>query len=231
MPEVQLGRLAWIPIYYNLSPAGIVKARADLPHNAQPGEVWFVQEDGSEHRYVWTGNSWWTTEWVAPTDVDNPKYSLPENFLLTNLTLCCERAEKSISKRWLKVGFRPLVGEPLKLDPEEKSLGFAAAPASNGGSLVLRVPDGCVISKLQIVGKTAGIAVWYRQILGPTNFKLGPESPISQGQVRPGFDTKEPRSDGEGYEASQAGSIMTALQILKDPDATWSILIAYRPVL
>jgi hypothetical protein len=149
------------------------------------------------------------------------RVSLPKNALLTDLVLGVIRSSDNPKYRWLRCGCRTLVYKPLQLE-EEKFLGTIVAPAHDGGSDQLSVPDGSVVSAIEIVDLYS-LSIWYRQYIGPADFKLGPE--------RPGIPTKEPRSQGDGNEATVGGCTMTGFQLQKDPDQTLAIKIMYRPVL
>jgi hypothetical protein len=146
------------------------------------------------------------------------KTSIPPNSVLSGLQLGKTAKE---GPRWLNVGYRTIQGQyELKLGAEN-SLPTAAPPKNNGGGNPIHVPEGSIVSDLQL-GSSA-LTVWYSKVESPSDFKLGPE-------VK-GVGTKEPHDNGGGNKAGQDGYTITGFQWLKDPDGTLALNLWYRQVL
>jgi hypothetical protein len=146
------------------------------------------------------------------------KISIPQNAVLSRLQL--GKGEKS-GPRWLTVGYRSIQGERKLELGEENMLPTTIAPAHDGGSAPIHVPEGTIVSALQL--GSGSLSVWYRKVVSPANFKLGPEEN--------GTGTKEPADNGGGNTAGKDGYTMTGFQWLKDPDGQLALNIWYRPVL
>jgi hypothetical protein len=146
------------------------------------------------------------------------KTSIPQNAVLSRLQL--GKAEKK-GPRWLIVGYRSIQGERKLELGEENSLPSTIAPADHGGSAPIHVPEGTVVSALQLGG--GSLTVWYRKVVSPADFKLGPEGNDT--------GTKEPPNNGGGNIAGKDGFTMTGFQWLKDPDGQLALQIWYRQVL
>jgi hypothetical protein len=149
------------------------------------------------------------------------KVSVPPNAVLAAFQLGKDDPD---GPRWLEVFFSNIQGpDQLELGPEEFSLGSITPPAHDGGSGVLHVPEGTVVSAIQLSGGPS-FTVWYRKHVFPDTFKLGPEVLSYAG-------TKEPTHDGGGSTARKVGHTMTGFEWLRDPDSTTALSIWWRPVL
>jgi hypothetical protein len=148
------------------------------------------------------------------------RVALPGNTLLVGLQLGKNDVH---GPRWLVMSYRPVVGEGrLELSQQENLLPRITAPDHSGGSGEVHVPEGHVISSLQLGG--VSLSVGYRKIESPATFHLGPEEP--------GPQTKEPSHDGGGGKATKAGYTITGFELQRDnPDRVVSLKIWYRPVL
>jgi hypothetical protein len=145
------------------------------------------------------------------------KVSIPPNAVLSRLQL--GKGEKK-GPRWLNIGYRTIEGERRLELGEENLLPTTTAPAHDGGSGPIHVPEGTVVSALQLGG--GSLSVWYRRVESPAEFKLGPE------ERGPG--TKEPADNGAGNVASKDRYIMTGFQWQKDPDGQLALNLWYRQV-
>jgi hypothetical protein len=153
---------------------------------------------------------------------------LPPNSVLSSLVLGKAATD---GPRWLVVGYKTNQGEEeLELDQQEDALPMIIAPADHGGSGEIHVPQvlasrrqdekAAIVSALQFGGQT--LTVWYRRVVAPENFGLGPEEP--------GPGTKEPENNGEGEKATKEGYTITGFELQKDPDGTLELKLWYRQV-
>ncbi|WP_157449850.1 hypothetical protein [Bradyrhizobium sp. ARR65] len=146
------------------------------------------------------------------------KVSIPPNAILSHLQL--GKVDRP-GPRWLQIQYRTIQGEKEWQLGEENSLPATTPPSTHGGSAPIHVPEGSIVSALQLVG--GSLYVWYRRVEAPAKFKLGNEEY--------GVGTKEPPDNGGGNIASKDGYTMTGFQWLKDPDGQLALNIWYRPVL
>jgi hypothetical protein len=146
------------------------------------------------------------------------KVAIPPNAVLSYLQLGKGKKE---GPRWLNIGYRSIQGERRLELGEENSLPTTTAPEHDGGSAPIHVPEGTIVSALQLGG--GSLTAWYRRVVSPANFKLGPEEK--------GVGTKEPHDNGGGNPARKDGYTITGFQWLKDPDQTLALNLWYRQVL
>lgn len=151
------------------------------------------------------------------------KISVPPNSVLTAFQL---GKDAPSGPRWLEVFYRTVLGDSaLELGQEEYSFGSITPPSHDGGSGNLHLPEGTVISAIQLGGGPS-FTVWYRKHINPANFTLGPEV---AGKF-PNENTKEPAHDGGGNIARKEGHTMTGFQWLRDPDGQTALLLWWRPI-
>jgi hypothetical protein len=146
------------------------------------------------------------------------KVSIPDNFVLSSLQL--GKGAKH-GPRWLIVGCRNVLGDRRLELGQENSLPTTTAPKNNGGSAPVHVPEGTIVSALQLGSES--LTVYYRRVVSPINFQLGSEET--------GPATKEPSNNGGGNVARKDGCTITGFQWLKDPDGQLALLLWYRAVL
>ena len=150
---------------------------------------------------------------------EGPKVSIPPNALLTGLQL--GKVAKP-GPRWLNIYYRDNQGSfQLKLS-NEYLLPSIVAPKNSGGSGTIHVPEGSIVSALQLGGES--LTAWYCKVTSPSTFKLGPEEYDKE------KGTKEPKENGGGKQVSWDGYTMTGFQWMKDPDGTLALHIWYRQV-
>src|SRR5438093_12606019 len=79
------------------------------------------------------------------------KVSIPPNAVLSYLQLGKARRE---GPRWLNIGYRSVQAgvRKLELGEEESSLPTTTAPKNYGGSAPIHVPEGTIVSALQLGG-------------------------------------------------------------------------------
>jgi hypothetical protein len=106
---------------------------------------------------------------------------------------------------------------------DENQLPVTIAPAGDGGSAPIHVPQGTIVSALQLRGGT--LSIWYRRVNDPVEFNLGDEVK-GQGPE----NTREPPNNGGGNAAFKDGYTMTGFQWLKDHDGQLTLFVWYRRV-
>jgi hypothetical protein len=137
---------------------------------------------------------------------EGDRVSIPSDSVLTSLQLGVGRGVWGAG-RWLVVASRDVEDVKLKLRGENPVPTIITAPGHDGGSAVYHVPQGTIVSALQL-GSGPSLTIWYREVESPSNFQLGPE-------VK-GMFSKEPPDNGGGARAHQDGYTITGFQWLKD---------------
>lgn len=147
------------------------------------------------------------------------KTSIPQYSVLTGLQL--GKAAKD-GPRWLNIKYRDILNERKWDLGEESLLPAAIAPEDNGGSGEIHVPEGSVITAIQM--GAGSLSIWYRKIIAPDTYKFGPEEF--------GATTSEPPDNGGGNFVSKDGYTMTGFQWIRDdPDKQLHLKIWFRPLL
>lgn len=143
---------------------------------------------------------------------------IPPNSLLSGLQI---GKGEDVDDHWLQAYYRTLtqLGERnLELADPELALPTITAPASNGASGTVHVPDGCIVTALQFGGES--LSVFYKRVQYPPELTFGPE--------QQSLWTKEARSGGGGVIAEALGCMLTGFQLHKDPDKTLSLQIWFK---
>lgn len=154
---------------------------------------------------------------------DGQKTSIPLNSILTALQL----GKDDQGTHWLDPYYQTLtLPDDVNVElGEEQQLPPITAPANNGGSSIIHLPDVAkpiVVSTIAFGGET--LTVFYRQVLFPKDLAFGPEAVAR-------IWTKEARTEGGGALAMAENCMLSGFQLHKDPDQTLSLEVWYRPVL
>ena len=147
------------------------------------------------------------------------KTSIPQYSVLTGLQL--GKTAKD-GPRWLNIKYRSILNDRRWDLGEEDLLPQLIAPEDNGGSGPIHVPEGSVITAIQLGG--VSLTIWYRKIDSPDNYKLGGEEF--------GATTSEPPDNGGGNFVSKDGYTITGFEWIRDfPDKQLHLTIWHRPLL